>query len=134
MKAELSTRNRWHIPKERYYELLHFCRQYPTWKAAAERFDSLSKKPADILSKGTGIGDPTVRCVLARDYYLTKIQMVDTSAVESAGNLNEILKEGVIFGRCYEVLQARHPELLVSRDEYYIMYRKFFSVLSDKRD
>lgn len=133
MKAELSMRNKWHIPKERYYELLHFCRQYPMWKDSADRYDSLARKPADILRRGTGVSDPTAHCVIARDYYLTRMKMVDKAAVDTAGPWYEILKEGVIFGRCYEVLQARHPSMTVTRDEYYNIYRRFFFVLSEMR-
>ena len=31
-RAQLSVKNPCHIPKHRYYELKHFCLQYPDWK------------------------------------------------------------------------------------------------------
>lgn len=133
MKAELSKRSKWHIPKERYYELLHFCRQYPMWDDAAKHLDSLSRTPTDIWAKGLDTPDPTGKCVLARDYYLSKMKMVNKAAVSAAGPWYEVLKEGVIFGRCYEVLKARRPSMTITRDEYYDMYRQFFYLLSEMR-
>ena len=32
IRPELSYRNTWFVPKHRYYELKHFCLQYPDWK------------------------------------------------------------------------------------------------------
>lgn len=32
LRAELSRKNRYWISKHRYYELKHFCLQYPEWK------------------------------------------------------------------------------------------------------
>ena len=33
-RAQLSAKNPCRIPKHRYYELKHFCLQYPDWKKA----------------------------------------------------------------------------------------------------
>lgn len=34
LRAELSEKNPYWIEKHRYYELKHFCLQYPIWKKA----------------------------------------------------------------------------------------------------
>ena len=32
LRSELSPKNKYYIDKHRYYELKHFCLQYPEWK------------------------------------------------------------------------------------------------------
>lgn len=43
MKSELSKRNPYWIEKHRYYELRHFCLQYPIWKSSYNSLYGLSK-------------------------------------------------------------------------------------------
>ena len=40
LRAELSEKNPYWIEKHRYYELKHFCLQYPIWKKAYSALDS----------------------------------------------------------------------------------------------
>ena len=65
MRPELSQKNPYWIGKHRYYELKHFCLQYPIWKKARLALDGLSRRPADLqvfVSCGQAKGDPTERC------------------------------------------------------------------------
>lgn len=41
IRPEISKKNRYWIDKHRYYELKHFCLQYPTWKKAHSSLDSM---------------------------------------------------------------------------------------------
>ena len=47
-RAQLSTKNPCSIPKHRYYELKHFCLQYPDWKKALVLLDGWNTEPRDI--------------------------------------------------------------------------------------
>ena len=42
LRPELSPKNKYHIDKHRYYELKHFCLQYPEWKKSYSAFDDTS--------------------------------------------------------------------------------------------
>lgn len=44
-RAQLSAKNPCHIPKHRYYELKHFCLQYPDWKKALVLLDGWNTEP-----------------------------------------------------------------------------------------
>lgn len=46
MRPELSQKNPYWIGKHRYYELKHFCLQYPIWKKARLALDGLSRRPS----------------------------------------------------------------------------------------
>lgn len=48
IRPEVSQKNPYWIGKHRYYELKHFCLQYPIWKKAYLSLDALSKRPADL--------------------------------------------------------------------------------------
>ena len=39
LRPELSSKNKYYIDKHRYYELKHFCLQYPEWKKSYSAFD-----------------------------------------------------------------------------------------------
>lgn len=44
LRAELSEKNPYWIEKHRYYELKHFCLQYPIWKKAYAALDGTNTK------------------------------------------------------------------------------------------
>ena len=75
VRPEVSQKNPYFLERERYYELKHFCRQYPIWKKAYAALDGLSKRPADLeqFVRPGKTGDPTARCAEARASYSTKI-------------------------------------------------------------
>lgn len=76
IRPELSEKNPYWIERHRYYELKHFCLQYPIWKKAYAALDGLSRRPSDleVFSKKGEISDPTVRCVEARSYYIERMK------------------------------------------------------------
>ena len=48
VRSELSKKNKYWIERHRYYELKHFCLQYPIWKKAYAALDGFSKRPDDM--------------------------------------------------------------------------------------
>ena len=62
-RAQLSTKNPCSIPKHRYYELKHFCLQYPDWKKALVLLDGWNTEPRGIpgIIKGRPPESPTER-------------------------------------------------------------------------
>lgn len=57
IRPELSEKNPYWIERHRYYELKHFCLQYPIWKKAYAALDGLSRRPSDmeVFSKNRGL-------------------------------------------------------------------------------
>lgn len=53
-RAQLSVKNPCHIPKHRYYELKHFCLQYPDWKKALVLLDGWNTEPRGIPASSRG--------------------------------------------------------------------------------
>lgn len=132
LKPELSKKNRWWISKHRYYELKHFCLQYKEWKAM---YLELSE-PYHTSRMAVGNSDPewsdsTAKMVLKRDYYLTRMRMVEKAAEEADAELSKYLFKGVTTNVGYSYLQTV-MDIPCGKDMYYDRYRKFFWILDTK--
>lgn len=131
---ELSPKSRYWIDRHRYYELKHFCLQYPLWIRARASLDGLSRRALRLTPPSpTGlVQSPTSRCAEQRLWYTERIAMVEESAAEADPLLGPYLLRGVTEGLSYDCLKARLT-LPCSREAYYESYRKFFWLLSEKR-
>ena len=135
IRSELSRRNPYWIGKHRYYELKHFCLQYPIWQKAYFALDGLSKRPDDLnlYFKRNEIGDPTARCGLSMAYFSAKIEMVKSTAEKTDPELSDYILKGVTEGLSYDILKAR-LDIPCSKDTYYDRYRLFFWLLDKERN
>ena len=134
VRPEISKKNPYYIERERYYELKHFCRQYPIWKKAYVALDGLSKRREDLEVWRPGQkGDPTVRCAEARDVYGRKIEMVEKCANEAASDLYSYLMSYITKGDSYSTLKMR-DNIPCCKDVFYDIVRKFYWLLSKVRD
>lgn len=134
-KPELSVKNPYWIERHRYYELKHFCLQYPIWKKAYASLDGLSKRPKDleIFAKMSANSDPTARCAVAKNYYAERIAMVEQTAEDTDDAMSQYILHGVTEGCSYDILRVRYG-IPCCKDAYYELYRKFFFLLSKVRE
>lgn len=133
VRSELSGRNPSAISGHRYYELRHWCLQYPDWKKELwqiERTQSSSlirpekrvedaKRPVEELSERI-------------EELKKKIQTVDRIAEKAGGEISKWLKIGVTEDRSFNELKTLRG-LPCERDMYYRCYRLFFKILSDEK-
>lgn len=134
IRPEISKKNRYWIEKHRYYELKHFCLQYPIWKNAYASLDGISKRSNTLVSvKNTSVGDPTAKCAEAKMYYSERIKMVERAAEKADSDLACYILKAVTEGLSFEYLDTKLG-IPCSRDTYYDRYRKFFRELSYLRD
>ena len=134
VRPEVSKKNPYYIERERYYELRHFCRQYPIWKKAYNALDGLSRRPADLeLFNHPGqTSDPTFRCVEARERYSRWMLMVEKCAQEADPELYKYIMSYVTKGDAYSVLKMR-DQIPSCKDVFYETARKFFWLLNKVR-
>lgn len=71
IRPELSKKNKYWIPRHRYYELKHFCLQYPEWKEQYTNLSSVTTpKLTDKVFRNIGHhSDPTERCAERKIFY-----------------------------------------------------------------
>lgn len=134
IRPTISKKNKYWISKHRYYELKHFCLQYKTWKKAYSVIENL-KSPelrADWTTSNS-IDDPTSRSAIIKAGYSNKIDMIEKSAFEADSTIAEYIIKAVTEELSYNYLKSK-LNIPCSRDTYYDRYRKFFWILSKKRD
>lgn len=133
LRPELSKRNPYWVDKHRYYELKHFCLQYPVWKRIYSELDGLKSTDTDVApSRTNSPSDPTARSAESRLYYLEKIETVEQAAKQSDPELATYILRAVTEDLSYNYLKAR-LEIPCSRDTYYDRYRRFFWILNKQK-
>lgn len=135
LRAELSLKNKYHIDKHRYYELKHFCLQYPMWKQAYHEFSDasiplsmISGMPTDNLP-----GDPTAKRVMMKMFYEDRIKLIEKTAIDTDPYLYSYIIKGVTEEKSYTYLK-NVLGIPCGKDMYYDRYRKFFYLLSEARE
>lgn len=134
IRPELSEKNKYKIEKHRYYELKHFCLQYPIWKKAYAALDGLSRRPSDleVFAETKSCSDPTANCALAKAFYSERIDMIERTALNTDSELASYILKAVTEDLSYDTLKAR-LDIPCCKDTYYDRYRKFFWRLNKER-
>ena len=135
IRPELSEKNKYWIEKHRYYELKHFCLQYPVWKKAYVALDGLSKRPADLeaVQRTNTMSNPTAKCAEAKLYYYERISMIENAANDASSDLSNYILKAVTEAISYDHLKSR-LDIPCSKDTYYQLYRRFFWLLNKARN
>lgn len=134
IRAELSKNNPYWIEKHRYYELKHFCLQYPIWKQAYDSLGGLYSRSFSLTGNTRhSVTNPTERIALARSYYLERMNMVNQAAEEADPEIAEYVVIGVTQGISYDILRVNY-NIPCCKDVYYETYRRFFWLLNKIRD
>lgn len=135
IRPELSKKNEYWISKHRYYELKHFCMQYPEWKKELTELDGYKKesKPIDTTAEGVKESSTEVQA-LKRLVCSKNIDLVDRAAdlTDSELDIGKKVLFGVVHNLPYDKLKTR-LSIPCSKDAYYEHYRKFFYILSELR-
>ena len=107
IRAKISEKNPYWIEKHRYYELKHFCLQYPIWKKIYGSLDGLSGHSTDFTTmvvKST-LGDPTAKIGMAKAYYSNRMKMLEQTASRTDETLGIYILNGVTDGWSYDILK-----------------------------
>ncbi|WP_443735181.1 hypothetical protein, partial [[Ruminococcus] lactaris] len=118
----------------RYYELKHFCQQYPIWKQAYNSLGGLSSRQADLAmcSNKYNMSNPTERIAIIRSFYSERMGMIEKTAKETDLSLAEYIVIGVTEGMSYDLLRVNY-NIPCCKDIYYECYRRFFWLLNKVR-
>ena len=132
-KPELSKKNPYWIPREKYYELLYFSRQYNTMRQ--EKKELLSHYPSIGIGDKiivTDISDPVVKAAARIETLTEKMQLIEETVREVDPDIYKWLLMGVTTDYSYDYLDQK-MHMPMSRSAYYERYRKYFYLLAKKR-
>lgn len=135
IRAEISQKNKYWISKHRYYELKHFCLQYPEWKKAYSELcdEKLPLSMIETIATDNLPSDPAIQRAMLKTYYSERIKLIENTALEADPCLQDYIIKGVSEGRSYTYLNTV-MEIPCGKDMYYDRYRKFFWLLSELRE
>ena len=135
IRPEISKKNKYWISKERYYELKHFCLQYPAWRKAYSELVEYGVPISNINNevRGTTIADPTAQIAFMKMHYMERMELIEDSAIQADKYLYKYILLAVTEGRSFVYLKSK-LDIPCSRETYYDRYRRFFWLLSRKRD
>lgn len=135
MRAELSKKNPYWLEKHRYYELKHFCLQYPIWKQTYESLDMFGSNRDNLVMcrDKYGMSNPTERIGIIRYRLRCKMDLIEEIAKESDDTLAKFLILGITKGKGYTELRMRY-DIPCCKDTYYDRYRRFFWLLNKRKD
>jgi len=120
------------ISRDRYRELLSFCRQYQEWKAEAGSLLGVKAQTYSHQPHGSGVGDPVFRVAARREHLLAKIQMVEQVADQvDEGRWRAALIQNICMGRALRFID---PAILPTskRNTFYAQRRAFFVLLNQR--
>jgi len=122
------------ISKDRYIELLHFCRQYPEWKIEASGLLGIRGMKQDGQPRGTGKSNPVEMAAEKRERLLNKISVVDECAeAVGDGKWKAAIIQNVCIGKSYtQIDSALMPTS--HRPDYFAKRREFFKLLDRKTE
>lgn len=134
LKPELSEKSKYWIPKHRYYELKHYCLQYPHWwKLYVTLQFKMEVNPSGI--KSSEPGKPVEKMAIIRAECKKAMDLVELCSREACKDepiLAPFLLKAVTEGLPYITLQSEY-EVPCGKDMYYDCYRRFFYILSQRR-
>ena len=111
------------ISKERYRELLYFCRQYKDWKAELDATEDALQSPClSGMPRSGKISDTTGSLAVTRANLSHKCQMIEDAAREA----NPEMQWRIIASVAYPLKEKPSKELAAAR-------RIFFYILDKKR-
>lgn len=133
IRPEISSRNPYSIEKEKYYELMHFCLQYPSWRKERTRLIDQSRdyQLKEHVSH-SGIANPTEAIAIKISELSDKMELVESTAKEADGEIGQYVLLVVTGVATYQYLKTR-MQIPFSRDAFYKVYRRFFWLLAQKR-
>lgn len=134
IRPELSSKNKYWIERHRYYELKHFCLQYPIWKRAYTELDGYHRRSGSMIDAINDIrlSDPTERYVEDRLYFSDRMKLVEQAAIGSSIELASYILKAVTEGMSYDHLKTTY-NIPCGKDVYYELYRRFFWILDKTR-
>lgn len=131
VRPNISKKNRYYISRHRFYELKHFCLQYPEWQK--ERLSYLRPESRSVITTSKLLSDPTPEQAIALESVTAKIKLVDDAIALTDPELSSWLAKAVCYGVTFSALIGLYG-IPCSRDTFYDRYRKFYYILSCLKD
>lgn len=133
IRSAVSKNNPFYISKHRYYELKHFCLQYPEWKQEYARILSEMPPKQDICNteRDTAWSNRTANLAVKLASIKHDMDLVSQTVDEAGDGISTYLFKCVTEGIGYSKLYA--AGVPCGKEYFYDRYRAFFWLLDKKK-
>ncbi len=133
IRAKLSDDNPYWISKHRYYELKHFCLQYPEWKKLySAGLNTIRSPNFSRVGNSGNVSDPVADTSIRIEILSRYMKLVEQTAIKTDPELYSYILRCVTEGCSYVVLRTYYG-IPCGRDYFYERYRRFFWLLDKDR-
>ncbi len=129
IRPTVSKSKDYYISKHKYYELKHFCLQYPEWREEYRKLTHLKGNRIDRVVVDEEGRDITSEVALKKHDLFNKMEMVEQTAIATDPDLKDYILAAVTDGVTYEYLRMSRG-IPCSRQTFYNRYHLFFFLLS----
>lgn len=136
IRPEITEKSQWWIPRQRYYELKHFCLQYPEMKLMLKVVNGVqSQSRPSVIPKqrSNDVSDRIGEEAVLRASLSKRVEMIERAAEEAGADLSNYILKGITEGMPYSIIRLK-TAIPCNRNEYYDRYRRFFWILDKLRD
>jgi len=115
------------ISKNRYRQLLYYCKQYNEWKKIIAYSYGVRASASDGLPRGNKISNPVEMQAFKNEKYKESIKLIEQTCKEANIGIWKQLLDNVTDGIAYENMNVP-----CGRRQFYNSRRKFFYMLDLK--
>lgn len=133
IRAELSQKNQYWMPKHAFYAAYHYALQYNDWKLEHSVLDGAAGAVvSDGMPRGSGIGNSTQEIGIKRAELAEKMRTIE----ETVREVDEFLYPWLIVAVTRENVSFHYLQTMMhipcGRDSYYAKRRQFYYLLGKK--
>lgn len=129
IRADISHKNPFYLPKHRFLEIYHYCLQYRDWLNEYKSLTGVRAIRYSNMPKAKDISDQTARIAERRAVLKKKMEEIEQAAVEADPAIAKWILEAVTKeNKSYEELRG----IPCGRRYFYERRRKFYYILSKK--
>ena len=133
IRAELSQKNKWWIPKHAFYTAYHYALQYDDWKREYASLDGgVGAVKMDGMPHSTDVGDPTPNIGIRRAELADKMRLIEDTVKE----VDAILYPWLIVAVTKEDINYNYLQTMMripcGKNMYYNKRRQFYYILSKR--
>ena len=134
IRPEISSGSKYWISRHRYYELKHYCLQYPEWqKQLLQLKDYILRSKMPCVERQTeNDSDPTAKVAIGITMLENQMEEIKQLCKQADPQLWTYIFDGVVHGRSFTYLKTT-LEMPCEKGMYYDRYRRFFWLLSKSR-
>lgn len=128
----MNPNNPYYLPKEEYWTVIHYARQYPAWLKELRTIPDTSKAISydGERVQTSGGYDSTAEVAMRRAMLDKKRKLVEDTAQEAGKEIAVYLLRGVTLGTSFDDLKGQG--LPCEKDMYYNRRRRFYWLLAQK--